>query len=155
MTMRVDPNPFNWSADIKALAQLIMLIGTISGWAIYLGDKVYQFAEAQTHMIEQIKTVHAQIVEQKAEIQDTNRQREVSIAELRGNLDPRIAALEQAVHTAETEAAAAKMRADDMKEDLKQLKDLAVRNLNVTESHGADIKATREAVAPKEGPPLP
>jgi hypothetical protein len=142
MTLKLE-NPINWSSDAKALAQLavlvITIIGSVGGLGIYLGD-----------IKGEINAVQYELVDEKSALKESNEQRQSSLNNLKGEVIPRIDNLERAVHAAETEASAAKQRSDDMKEDLKQLKDLAVRNLNVTESHDADIKATREAVAPKD-----
>ena len=153
MSQRLETNPFRWSPDIKALSQLVTLIVTIvgsaAGGAIYIGEQIYSFAETQTKMVQ------SQVIEAKAAAHEEGNVREKSITELRVVLAPRIEKLEDAVQKAETEASAARQRIDDMKEDLRQLKDLAQRNLTVTESHGADIRATRDAVAPKDDPGPP
>jgi len=157
--MTMDPNPAHWSPDIKALSQLVTLVvtilGSVGGGAVYIGDKIYNFAEAQTELIEQVKNMQGQLVEQKSSIQDENRQRTISLDGLKGDLTPRIDKLETAVHTAENEAAAAHERADDMKKLLDRIEDLAIRNLEVSKSHDADIKATAKAVGADgdQGPP--
>ena len=156
--MKLDPNPAHWSSDAKTLSHLITLVitivGSIGGGAWYLGGKIYEFAETQTMMAQQLKDVQGQVIEAKAAAHAEGDMREKSITGLRTDMLPRIDRLEAAVQKAETEASAVRARSDDMKEDLRRILDVAQRNLNVTESHGADIKATRDAVAPKD-PPAP
>lgn len=157
--MKLDPNPSHWSPDVKTLGHLVTIIitivGSVGGGAWYLGREIYVFAEAQTRMVQQLKTVQGQVVEAKLAAHDEGETREKSITGLRSDIMPRIDRLEGAVQKAETEAAAVRTRADDMKEDLRRILDVAQRNLNVTESHGADIRATRDAVSPRDGPAPP
>ena len=155
MTMKIE-NPKNWSADMKALGQLIILVisivGSVGGFGIYVGSGIYKLAEIQTLTMFQLRTLQTQMVEAQGALVESNKQREVSINGLKLELSPRIDTLETAIHIAETEASAAKQRADDMKEDLRRILALTEKNLNVNESHTDDIKATREAVAPKGTP---
>jgi outer membrane murein-binding lipoprotein Lpp len=127
----VDPNPLHWSPDIKAISAGLVMIVTIVGsaWkaADYIGGKIYNLAEVQTRTLLEMQTLQAQ---QTA-------------------LVPRIDTLEKAVNTAEAAAAAAKARADDMKDDLIDLKKVASQNLAVSVSHSEAINATREKIAPK------
>jgi len=152
-----DPNPTHWSPDLKAVSQLVTLIitivGSVGGGSFYLGEKIYDFAEAQTLLIQQVHEMQGQLVEQRSQIQDENLQRSHSLADLKGDIVPRIAKLEEAIHVAEVEAAAARQHAEDMKETLRRLEDYASKNLAVTESHDADIKATAKAVGAEDGTP--
>lgn len=148
-------NPIRWSADMKAISQLITLvitiIGSVGSLAAYLGSEIYKFAVAQTMMVQELRVVQNQLSDEKTAIIDENKQRTVSLTGLKTELVPRIQILENAINKAEQDASAARQRADDMKEDLRNLKDLATRNLSVTESHDADIRATRKAVTGTEG----
>ena len=148
--MSLDRNPANWSPDVKALTQLVTLIvtiaGSVGGGAFYIGDKIYDFATAQTELIQQVKNMQGQLIDESVAIKDANMQREKSLVALKNDLEPRINTLEKAIHTAENEASAAHQRADDMKETLRRLEDYATKNLAVTESHDADIRATAKAV---------
>src|SRR5271170_513707 len=159
MTMKIDANPAHWSSDVKTLGHLIVIVttivGSIGGGAWYLGGRIYEFAEAQTMMLEKLKMVQTQVVEAKTAAHEEGDMRERSIAGLRLDILPRIDRLEGAVQKAETEAMQVRTSAADMKEDLRRILDVAQRNLNVTESHGADIKATRDAVVGKDAPAPP
>lgn len=150
MSLKLDPNPSHWSPDIKALSQLVTLVvtilGSVGGGAFYLGDKIYDFAAAQTVLLQQVREMQGQLIDQRLQIQDENTQRARALDSLKGDLTPRITKLEEAIHIAETEAAGARQRADDMKETLRRLEDYASKNLAVSESHDADIKATAKAV---------
>ena len=149
------PNPFNWSSNVKSLSAVVTLIVTILGsaWGAtnYIGGKIYDFAAIQTRIVQQLNTMAAQILDTKSAITAEDTKREKGFEGIKSELNPRIDHLETAVHSAETEASAAKQRADDMKEQINRLTDLAQRTLNITSSHDADIKATRRAVAPKTG----
>lgn len=148
MSMKIDPNPLHWSEDIKALGRLLTLVMTIGGPLVYIGQGLYNFAEAQTQLIQQVRNMQEQLIDEKVQIQDANVQRERAFIGLKDDVVPRIMKLEDAIHGAEREASAAHARAEDMKEMLKKLEDYAAKNLAVTESHNADIKATRQAVDP-------
>lgn len=142
----VDPNPLHWSSDIKTISAILVMVVTVIGssWkaADYIGEKIYTFAEIQTKTLEQLTQVKSDIVE-------SNRAREQSLAQLSKALLPRIDTLEKAVNAAESEASAAKARADDMKDDLRALKGLASQNLAVSVSHSEAINATRAVIAPR------
>lgn len=60
---------------------------------------------------------------------------------------------QKAIVSTQTDAAAAKARVDDIKEDLRRIETLASQNLQVSRSHDADIRATRNAVAPQPSEP--
>lgn len=159
MTMKIEPNPARWSPDAKALGrtflQVFPVVVSIIGGVWYIGSGMYSVGAQQARMLDKIEVMQAQIGDAKTAIQDENKQREGAFIGLKGEISPRIDKLETAVHTAESEASAAHARADDMKRSLDRLEDLAVRNLNVSESHDADIRATRNAVAPKDDPGPP
>lgn len=149
--MSVEPNPFKWSVNLKTLVGLLAVIGSIWGGAKLGTDAIYHFAEVQTNIMNQLVGLKGQLVDQKAEMANQGAHNEHSLDVLENKITPRIDKLEIAVHSAESEASAAKARADDMKEDLHELKDIATRTFDVTQSNNADIKATRRAVAPKPG----
>lgn len=159
MSLHVDPNPLHWSPDVKTISGILVMVITIVGstWkaADYIGGKIYAFAEGQTAIVQQLKQMQGQLtdakVEMKTNVLDENAAREKSLAELKQEVVPRIDKLEGVAGLAATEAAAAKVRIDDMKADLTELKASTTAILNVTKSHDADIKATRRAVAPVEG----
>jgi hypothetical protein len=146
-------NPLGWSQNAKALSQLITviltIIGSATGGAAYIGGKIYAFAEIQTTIVQQLRGVQGQIGEAKAALEAQNGERDRALAVLKAEVVPRIADLERAVTTAQSNAAATKQLVDDMKGDLGDLKDLARQNLRISASHDDDIKATRRAVAPK------
>lgn len=147
--MTFEPNPLNWSPSLRSLAALITVLGAI--WA--LGESVtraiYHFAEVQTTIVSQVRGVQVQLSETKGAIADANAQRDKSLIGLKGEIIPRIDKLEGAVHDAEREASAAKQRADDLKEQIGDLKGIAQQSLSHVRSLDDDIKATRRAVEPK------
>lgn len=147
--MTFEPNPLHWSPSLRSLAALITVLGAI--WA--LGESVtraiYHFAEVQTTIVSQVRGVQVQIDETKSSLVEAGIQRDKAVAAIKTEIVPRIEKIEDAVHDAEREAAAAKQRADDIKEDLGALKAIAQQSLSVAKSHDEDIKATRKAVAPK------
>lgn len=151
--MTLEPNPFKWSQNLKTLTQGVVLISTIIGsaWgaASYIGGTIYHFAEVQTTIIQQIKGVQVQLSDAKSAVADSNTQRERALNSLEGKIVPRVDKLEDAIQDAKTEAAAAKQRVDDMKEALIEIKSLTRQSLDKAASHDDDIKATRNAVAPK------
>lgn len=161
MTLNVDPNPLHWSTDVKTIGGVLIMILTITGsaWkaADYIGGNIYRFAEIQTRTLNQLEALQKQQVDFKVDLKtnlsDENTAREKSMSGLEQALVPRIETLEKAVNVAKSEASAAKARADDMKEDLRDLKGLASQNLAVSQSHTEAITATRNVVAPKNSQP--
>lgn len=147
--MTFQPNPFRWPSDMKQLLGLLSILATIAGAANYVGGKIYEFGRGQERVENAQKATQRDVVETKASILDENHQRENAFNGLKAEVVPRISQLESAVHVAQTEASAARQRADDMKESLVELKNLAMRNLEISTSHGDDISATRNAVAPR------
>lgn len=149
--MSLDPNPFRWSANVKTMGGLLALVGSIWGSADYIGGKIYHFAEIQTAMLAKINGVQTQLSEAKAALADENVQRDRSLGALKGEVVPRIEKLETSVSEARADTAAAKQRADDLKEQIGDIKNIALQSLGIARSHDADIRATRRAVAPKAG----
>lgn len=150
--MIVEPNPLKWSGEtVRSLGQAVTLVITVGGPLVWVGQGFYNFAKAQTELIEQVRNMQGQLVDQKASIGDENKQRTQALNGLKDDLNPRIMKLEDAVIKAENEAAAVHTRTEDMKKSLDRIEDLAVRNLTVSESHTAPIKQTRDAVVPTPG----
>lgn len=143
--MKADFNPFHWSSDIKTIAGVITIAITIIGsaWkgASFVGEGIYSFAKGQTVILDKLSALQAQIVNE-------NSQREKAINGLGAAVIPRVDKLEDAVHNAAAEAAAAKQKASDMTDVLRHVEDLATQNLRVSRSNSEDIHITREAVSP-------
>ena len=135
--MSIDPNPFNWSPNIKTIGGLAAIIVTIVGasWsaADTIASKIYAFAQGQTQVIGAIEALRS---------------------DLKDDVVPRVTKLEQEIGDAKADAAATKQRVDDMGQQLGDIKTLTQQNLTLSRSHDADIKATRQAVAPdRRAPP--
>jgi hypothetical protein len=121
------------STNLKLTGGMVTIVITIIGaaWSGVnaIGKMVYDFAAIQTRMLDEIKNLKI---------------------EVHGDVVPSIDKLKDAVHVAETAAAAAKQRADDMENEMHSLETLAKENLAVSRSHSAAIDATLQAVTPKE-----
>lgn len=124
----------NWSPDVKGVTGVVVLVTTIIGasWraADYIGGQIYDFARGQERIVERLD--------------DMKKTLAMTI--------PRIEVLEHDAAIAATAAAAAKAKVEDMKEDLQVLKGIGLQNLSVSQSHSADIKATRDALSPPTQP---
>ena len=125
-------NPLQWSKDLKTLGGLLMIIITIIGtsWtaANTIAGKIYNFAEGQTLILQNIRDL------------------DVS---LKKDVIPRVSRLETDVTQTKSDAAVAKQRVDDMAGSLRDIKELSSQNLEVSRSHTDAINATRRAVAPQ------
>jgi|HubBroStandDraft_2_1064218.scaffolds.fasta_scaffold107599_2 hypothetical protein len=121
------------SINLKLIGGVVTICVSVIGaaWSGVnaIGKMVYDFAEIQTKTLEEIKNLKV---------------------EVHGDVVPSIDKLKDAVHVAETAAAAAKQRADDMEKEMHSLEGLAKENLAVSRSHSAAIDATLQAVTPKE-----
>lgn len=148
-------NPFSWSANWRAVGQLVTLVITIvssvGGLAVYVGGGVWHVAEQQTTISQQLQRVQSELIDAKAALVAQDGAREKAIGALKSDVAPRIEDLEKSVNSVKADAAATKQRVDDMREDLLAIKGITTRTLSFTQSHDDDIRATREAVAPKRG----
>lgn len=142
-------NPLRWSPNMKTVTGLLALVGSIWGAAVPGVQAIYHLAEVQTTVLAKIQGVQVQLSETKAALVDENVQRDKSLGALKTEIVPRIVKLEDTVSETKADAAAAKQRADDLKEQIGDLKNLARQSLDVAKSHDEDIRATRQAVAPK------
>lgn len=132
--MKIDLNPFHLSPDVKTFAGVIGIVGSIWTAGEAISGKIYDFGKVQTRILDRLEN------------------NEKQIGDMKNDVVPRINLLEQATNAAKNEAAAGKQLVLDMKENLNDLRNLALQNLHLSQSHTEDIKATREAVAPKEAP---
>jgi regulator of replication initiation timing len=151
----IEPNPFHWSPNMKALSALLSLLVMLGGSAKYLGGEIYYFAEAQTLMSQRVLALQGQMNDAKIAIGDENVQRDKSLTLLKTELSPRIDNLEKVVQSTQMEAAAAKQQIIDMKDDLSRIEVLSQENLKVTNEHTSTINETRDDIRATKNAVLP
>lgn len=115
------------SLRIETILTMLTVVGSVGSAVLFLSSKIYTSAEAATMVAEEIKGLQTQII----------------------GIVPRIERLEITVQGAQTDAATARQRADDMKETLDEVKVIAQKGLDVSNSHTPILDATRRAIAPR------
>jgi septal ring factor EnvC (AmiA/AmiB activator) len=113
-------------------------ISTVNDLARDVPELTSAFKEFTTKFDDQIK-IQSVIVEHVK-----NTEKDI------GNLRDQLKSDERAISDTNTDAAATRARLNDVKDDLEKIESLATQNLDVSRGHDADIKATRNAVAPRD-----
>lgn len=128
------------------------LIVAILGWGVVKFNSFNDVAKDFPSLVSTVQDIAKQVRDESAaqdHIIDHVKSAEKDIGALKSALVDD----QRAIAQTQSDAAAAKVRVDDIKEDLKRIEALVTQNLAISQAHSEDIRATRNAVAPRPRTP--
>jgi chromosome segregation ATPase len=158
----VDPDIkiLNKSLNLKAVGAVIGIVlpitGSIVGGFGYAGEKFYNFAEQQTRLADAVMMLNNKIEDG---LTREGKARDGVITNLREELRDVKTDLQSTkanANTAAIDAMGLETNFKNLEKSVDEIKSIVTQTDKITRSHDEDIRATRQAVAPRDdNPPRP